>query len=59
MLPSDLRWVDRRSPHRIRLRWGGRGAKYVVINRFQLGRSMSSNKSMKRSKVIWMERGIG
>jgi hypothetical protein len=34
-------------------------ARYVVIDRFQLERSMNSNKWMKRLKVIWRERGIG
>ena len=59
VLPSALHLVDRRFPHLIRRLMEALEARYVVIDRFQLERSMSSNKSMKRLKVIWRERGIG
>jgi len=52
VLPSDLHLVDRRFPHLIRRLMGALEARSVVIDRFQLGRSMYSNKSMKRLKVI-------
>lgn len=59
VLPSDLRLADRRFPHLIRRLMEVLEARSVVKDRFQSGRSMCSNKSMKRLKVVWMERGIG
>jgi hypothetical protein len=59
VLPSDLRLAGRRFLHPIRRLMEVLEARYVVRDRFRLGRSMSSSRSMKRLKVIWKERGIG